>query len=287
MVTFAKRLKRRLSRMIKGDTRTHSLPSVIYQSRYTNIYHCTVPKAASRWLRSILLDPRTYQYSGLEGIDFYQKIYNPRYGIETRPVHERVYTDEIPEGYIVTPLYMGYEGYRALQKPPQHRAFFIMRDPRDLVVSWYFSSRYSHAVIGILVDVRPKLESMSVSDGLLYSIDFCAERIFPAMASWVEEAVNDRSVLVLKFEDLTQPNNFHTMKNLFQHCDINIPTDVIQALLADYSFEKMAGRQRGKENIKSHYRKGVAGDWKNYFSDKHLSYYESVVGDLNSVLGYD
>ena len=37
-------------------------------------------------------------------------------------------------------LYMPYDGFAALTKPEPWRAFFVMRDPRDVVVSWYFSS---------------------------------------------------------------------------------------------------------------------------------------------------
>jgi len=47
----------------------------------------------------------------------------------------------------------------------------------------------------------------------------------------------------------------------------SLPRGVLNAVIRHNSFErKSKGRQRGIENTKSHYRKGVAGDWKNWFT---------------------
>ncbi|MEO1006544.1 MAG: sulfotransferase domain-containing protein, partial [Cyanobacteria bacterium J06638_38] len=40
------------------------------------------------------------------------------------------------------------------------------------------------------------------------------------------------------------------------------------------------------ENIKSHYRKGISGDWKNYFDNSTLNHFQQVTGNLVETLGY-
>lgn len=52
-------------------------------------------------------------------------------------------------------------------------------------------------------------------------------------------------------------------------------------------FEKYSGgRKKGLENPNSHYRKGIAGDWINYFDDTTISHFKQVTKDLLEVLGY-
>jgi restriction endonuclease Mrr len=47
------------------------------------------------------------------------------------------------------------------------------------------------------------------------------------------------------------------------------------------------GRARGVENVMSHYRKGVAGDWINHFTRQHAEAFEASFGDLLTRLGYE
>ena len=53
------------------------------------------------------------------------------------------------------------------------------------------------------------------------------------------------------------------------------------------SFQKLSGgRQRGREDKKSHFRKGVVGDWKNTFDEPSRLRFEAAAGTLLADLGY-
>jgi Sulfotransferase domain len=53
------------------------------------------------------------------------------------------------------------------------------------------------------------------------------------------------------------------------------------------SFEKLAeGRERGQEAA-SFFRKGIAGDWKNVFTEQDKRDFKAVAGDLLVALGYE
>ncbi len=101
-------------------------------------------------------------------------------------------------------------------------------------------------------------------------------------------ANTDAHVLVLRFEDLIGPNQFQFFQRLLVHCDIAMPDEMLKTLLADHSFEKMTGgRKPGQEDVNSHYRKGMADDWRNHLTGPRLAYFCAVTGDLVTRLGYE
>ena len=54
------------------------------------------------------------------------------------------------------------------------------------------------------------------------------------------------------------------------------------------SFERWSeGRERGKEESSSFYRKDVAGDWKNVFTEDDKRVFKKVAGELLIRLGYE
>ena len=54
------------------------------------------------------------------------------------------------------------------------------------------------------------------------------------------------------------------------------------------SFERLSkGRARGDEDPSSFFRKGVAGDWRNTFTEQDRRVFEQAAGDLLARLGYE
>jgi hypothetical protein len=50
---------------------------------------------------------------------------------------------------------------------------------------------------------------------------------------------------------------------------------------------KAGGRTKGSEDVSSHYRKGVAGDWIAHFTPEHADYFIRTFGDVLIELGYE
>lgn len=250
-----------------------------------NIYHCCLPRTGSQWMAGILSDARVYEYSALT-VHAYQKALPG--GVDQRNFTQRVFTAPFPERTILSPLYIDFENYAAIPKPKRYRAFFVMRDPRDIVVSRYFSARYSHAPIGRIPQRREVLKSMSMRDGILYCIDDLGRRgAYAALKSWADRAKQDRNALPLRFEALTGPDGFAVFKRLFAHCGIRMPDRLLADLLRDHSFERLSGRKPGEEDHMSHYRKGIPGDWKNYMDEVSIAPFKEATGDLVARLGYE
>lgn len=248
-----------------------------------NIFHCCVQKTASQWFRRIFHDSRILELSGLQPYNFYQELEKE----DPRLSSSYVFTEQFPSNTIITPLYISFESFCTIPKNEDYRAFFVMRDPRDLIVSWYFSTRYSHPSIGKIQEHRDKLNQVSIKEGLMLSIDFLLDRgYFLTLESWINAAAVDPNVRLVKYEDITSSDNFGAMEDLFRHCMIHARTDVLQAVLDDVRFEKLAERKQGIEDQFSHYRKGIEGDWVNYFDDEVESKFNEELGDLTAALGY-
>ncbi len=76
-------------------------------------------------------------------------------------------------------------------------------------------------------------------------------------------------------------------RELFQFMDLPHEAPLIQDLLERSSFRFYAGRERGQEDRKRFYRKGIAGDWKNHFDDEEKRIFKEVAGDMLVRLSYE
>ena len=246
-----------------------------------NVFHCCLQKTGSQWVKRILADPDVYRATGLS---IYQYQADLPEGHDPRPVNQRSFTRPFPKRAIISPLYIDYGNYLAIPKPESTRAFFVTRDPRDLVVSWYFSQRFSHGLMGDIGEVRGVLGDLPLPEGLSYAIRHLdGFGLFAAQRSWLD-AANDPNAIVVRFEDLIGEDSFGAYRRIFDHCRLEVDDESLAALLERYSFERLSGRSRGTEDVYTHFRKGVAGDWENHFDDEVMSTFRVVTGDLVEAL---
>jgi hypothetical protein len=247
-----------------------------HQCAHRNVFHCTVQRSGSHWLRAILSDPRTYEWSGLTRYPLETQF--PQ-GVDPRKLTERTFPEPFPANTILTPLYLDYACFQKIPKPGPYRVVFVHRDPRDVVVSWYFSVKHSHAAHGEVARIRWQLAEMSSEAGLLYAIDYVeAFGLFEAQRSWLN--ADDPNVLLVRFEEMIAPGGAPVIEQILQHCDIRMPRSVLTAVLDDYSFTSLSGRLQGDEDRNSHYRKGMAGDWRAYFTDRIAARFKEAGGDM-------
>ncbi len=67
-----------------------------------------------------------------------------------------------------------------------------------------------------------------------------------------------------------------------------IPAESLLGIVYKHEFSKLAGgRNLGEEDVKSHYRKGVSGDWKNHLKEEHIKLFKEKHNDLLIKLGYE
>jgi hypothetical protein len=196
------------------------------------------------------------------------------------------------------------------------KGFHIIRDPRDIVVSSYFSSLSSHPTNEWpeLIHHRQKLKQISKDEGLFLEMEFIQD-VMENLSAWNYEQPN---VLELRFEDVTRAP-YQSFLDIFQFLAClddqkmttqrrmqylfvslarrklglfgkggGIPADVLLGKVYENRFSrKTVGRTQGMENVKSHFRKGMVGDWVNHFTSEHVVIFKKKYGDLLVKLGYE
>ncbi|MDJ0660402.1 MAG: sulfotransferase domain-containing protein [Crocosphaera sp.] len=213
--------------------------------------------------------------------------------------------------------------YQYIKDFNNFKGFHVIRDPRDIVVSAYYSHLYSHPVDNYdhLKKEREILQKMSKDEGLIQEMEF-NQRVFEDMERW---NYDQDHVMEIKLEDLSRDpygsfvdifrflgivsesrptyqerwnhllaiTSRTTQKKLFSNPLINIslkkiPYEIALGIIYENRFQKKTkGRTIGEEDVKSHYRKGVAGDWKNHFNEDHINFFKDKYGQLLINLGYE
>jgi hypothetical protein len=167
-------------------------------------------------------------------------------------------------------------------------AYHVVRDPRDLMLSAYFSHRYSHPVDNhwgrnFLANFRAKLEALSIQEGLEEEFEVM-ENIFSCLSSW---DYHNPSILELRFEEMIE-RPIEVFSRACRFMDISLSEASLDEISCQVNFKKLSGgRMPGEEDVHSHHRKGVPGDWKNYFNDAHKAYFKKRWGNLLIQLRYE
>jgi Sulfotransferase domain len=91
--------------------------------------------------------------------------------------------------------------------------------------------------------------------------------------------------LQIKYEDLLlKPEEI--MQPVFELLGAQADAGVVRHCVENNSFEKAAGRPKGTEEGESFFRKGVAGDWRNLFTERDREVYEQLAGQTLVEIGY-
>jgi hypothetical protein len=178
-----------------------------------------------------------------------------------------------------------------------YRGFHAVRDPRDLVVSSYFSHLNSHPTSDwpALGEFRKRLAGASKEEGLMMDMDFIDRDVLRPLEAWDYGLPH---VLEIKVEDLTsRPLEMFTAVFSFlgiigsegnPSTENPLSVEALNGILLANSFEVLSGgRKAGQEDHQHHFRKGVAGDWRNHFTPAVKDAFKKRYGGLLLKLGYE
>ncbi len=188
---------------------------------------------------------------------------------------------------------------RFVSRLTNFKGFHVVRDPRDLGVSSYFSHLHSHATDewDALKKHRETLQQAKKPEGLLLDMEFIRWGVFKRLEKWDYSLPH---IMEIKMEDLTR-DSLKIFAKIFEFLGIldngapgpgnsfkKISLDRLKEILYKNRFSAMAGgRKPGEENVKHHFRKGIAGDWLNHFNEPIKKYFKENYSDLLIKLGYE
>ena len=164
-----------------------------------------------------------------------------------------------------------------------HR-FVVIRDLRDTLISYYFSTRDTHEedAKGRIAARRKILLEHSQEDGLLYLIDEVFQRHAGIQESWV-----GTETPLFKYEELLQRDAETFVDLLLHRFGHAIPQSRIEKVIAENRFENVFGRKLGVEDTASHGRRGLPGDWKNHFTPRVAARFRERFGPILIATGYE
>jgi len=173
-----------------------------------------------------------------------------------------------------------------IHKPLNVNTIVLWRDPRDIVVSWYF-----HCLTAETTNTRFQQESRASMSFTDYS------NIKDNLPEFIKHMFTDQNTPGFTWNDFydrwstTHSNTVHTSYEQLK----NSPCEALQCILKAFGYEVVAesvactveshsfltksGRKVGTTNQSSFMRKGVVGDWKNSFSPVATSIFNKYTED--------
>ena len=77
------------------------------------------------------------------------------------------------------------------------------------------------------------------------------------------------------------------LARIFETIGVEVSDDISQACSDATTFERMAGRPPGQEEPTAKARKGIVGDWKNYFTLADGELFDALAGEQMQKMGYE
>ena len=170
---------------------------------------------------------------------------------------------------------------------------YIVRDGRDVMVSMYNFSYFTRRPIrtyGLPLQsaknlmwnlhrtLRSRFRRQSFSD-------FAAAK-GQDWSRHVRSALEQNPDAIVRYEDLRK-NPDETLDLLLKKMGADVDPTVIRTAIETFDFSRITNRKPGEEDSKSFFRKGIVGDWKEWFKEESVrSRFKAVAGDVLDELGY-
>lgn len=236
------------------------------QAAHCALFHVTHWKAGSQWFRGVLQDL------------FGDRVVTQQYYVQ----HVWAHTVEL--GRIYPCCYLGKPEFDALRQPGAHRELVLVRDLRDTLVSAYFSFRNSHEIkVTEMAALRQTLNSLKREEGLLFLLDTWLGRAARIQRTWIGSGVP-----WFRLEDCMRETVPMLGRMLAEGWGIEANSSLLTTIAERHSFSQLSGgRAPGQEDPHSHYRKGVAGDWREHFTPTVTRRFKELLNDVLLASGYE
>jgi hypothetical protein len=159
---------------------------------------------------------------------------------------------------------------------------FIVRDPRDIAVSYAAFARKS---IDDIIDFMGNPNAANATD---------EHQVFEHLSSWSHHAVSwvaAQNRLLVRYEDLlAEPERYFARIIRFIGTG-EVEADRLKRAIAFSSFDKLAGQEaaegyRAAGSAKTFFRAGKAGQWREQLTWEQIARIEATHGEIMQKFGY-
>lgn len=172
----------------------------------------------------------------------------------------------------------------------------IIRDPRDVIVSHHFHAYRLNEWKFFGDPERAKYVGERIKAGENVGLDLldikAVEKLCSAwnrvqIGALAAEQFFNRKFCMVTYEDLLESTTENLLRifNVLEHA---VSEAEAKQIVSNFEFSKLAGgRAAGVSDHSNFFRKGIAGDWKNHFSDKTVEIVQETCGQLAAKFSYE
>lgn len=214
-------------------------------SKYKSIVFFSVHKSASTFIKNTII--KLLDHENLQPVDFSGYMSSEKQG--------RYYNDKEKMKSLLVDKGFFYGAIRSYYDFPgieRFRVILVLRDPRDVLTSHYFSTLYNHPLSRIEVyEERKKYANQTIDEFVLEN----AEALNEKFSNYINHLIGKENVLFLKYEDMI--SNFEIWLNQLSDFLKLENNNVKEEILRTTTFKV------DKEDPNSFIRNIKAGDHKN------------------------
>lgn len=262
-------LKAFLKESAKDILRYHHRVLTPIEQRHDDLYLVSYPKSGNTWLSFLMANI----HLKISGLDREVNLFN-------------IY-DFIPDIHVSRYLkkdILSFPGHRVIKShsefnPLYGKVIYIVRDPRDVMVSLYF----------FLKSMGSFDESLSM---LIRSPLFGISAWCRHVQSWIEKTPASVSIDFVRYEDL-KIDTHKVIKRLYKHLGYSIPDNIVVKSIELSSFENMKKLEKfhnygGEMRFPSleFIRKGQSGSYKSDLSKEDISFINKIASRWMSIFKY-
>lgn len=168
---------------------------------------------------------------------------------------------------------------------PAAKTIQLIRDGRDVVTSgtfdWILKDAQGTDRFSFFVEKRPGLHMKRFFD------DKVLQRWVKLWTEPIRAYERIKNGLSIRYESMKE-NQAAVLAAVFEHLGCDSQPELMASCIERATFEKMSGRQVGDEaQPLAKARKGITGDWKNYFTKRDGELFAELAGELLVELGYE
>jgi len=173
--------------------------------------------------------------------------------------------------------------YQAILSEPQIAHYFIVRDPRDALVSSIFyamdinPNQFHHDFIKNLPDMEERL-SFAIhgeAEGE-YAMSDVGER-YARWTDWLD----NKDVCLIRFEELVS-NREKQLGIMLDYLETRGFSPKLPRIQMIDNLKKQMAPEKSNT-----FRKGVSGEWRKFFSERNIEEFKNFTGDLLVKMGYE
>jgi hypothetical protein len=253
------------------------------QNEHPSIIHFSFNKAATQYAKSIL--KRCAVENGMVPVAIHDYAFHTDFpfldqlSAEEMAKYQHIFKQQ---GYLYSVFAGMIEGIPHLEK---YKVVLVARDPRDLLVSSYYSIAYSHTVPSktgnkheTFMRQRRKARELTIDEYVITKSDKVRNLFLRYETLLLDKHPN---TYLTTYEQMTSDFG-GWIDGLVGYCDLDVSESLFESLVQEN--ERLTPKG---ENIHKHLRKGQPGDYKEKLKIETIEYLNAKFASTLARFGYD